>query len=1576
MASYLKAVALIVFFFTLSIFSFAQTSGLSAMPDSLDFGTIPISTSQVMLVNISSSLAHVTILNIYLTGEPGFSIHSMPSLPLGLNFAVSTQIEVAFSPVLESSVAGILHVATSTGLELEVGLRGAGFRIPMFHMLPDYDFGEVIVGNTASTVLDLTLSSPWEAWVGSGEVVAVTITGSADYSLPLVYKNDLVEQVTYPVTLESDDTLHIQINYQPMTPGTAAATLNVAGSDGMIYNNILTGNGMAGGPEIYVNPNSLIIDLYAGTETDGSFIIGNRGDAELDFTIDGSTLPSWINLSPGNGVVANGDSTSINVHINATAVPAGNYSYLIEIISNDPTHASTSLMITVVITNAALLADFHADQLTGHPPLAVQFHDDSISDATAAWSSINSWNWDFENDGVFDSAEQNPLHTYSQPGMYSVRLVVGTDTGLTATKLRTGYIELVNSAPVISVPYPLIPDMVEDTPWGPTNLSHVFSDPDSDPLVLSAKGSAHLSASVSPDGLYIVPAANWFGTETITLTAIDPFGLGVAQPISVTVASVNDAPVVSIPPDLYFIRNSSFNVDFAQYINDPDNPDSEISIQLSAISVPQVVYFAYTPLNMPNIVGQLTAIFTSPSQVDANQVIQIQVSDNAGRLLSFATFNMHVLQHFNPQITLDDIYQFTGQSVGFNDATLGNPDHWLWSFGDGNTSTEQHPVHQYLSSGTFDVSLSLGNSQVPEEDRTILMPGLIHLSGTAVTVDFIPSNWTIQGSPYNLVEDLIIPPDDLVVIEPNVEVNCFGEEPLDIQGSLQANGVTFRSPAGSGLWGGLRFRGSSLREPSSLQNCQLIDAQNPIIIEDSSPLLSNLSVSVSDTTAILNGTAIRLQGQCASQLSGLELVNYQSGIHIETDGTGRDTPVLSNVRIRNSSSAIREVGDPSVAITLVSTAILEDVEISEYDTGLVIQTTEERNSSAPSLTNVRIRNSSSAIRSEKTGIRISGNTAPQLSQILIENASLGLRMENITASYRDTPSLTNVRIRNTSSAIRSVGTGIEIENVPKLNLESVEVDSFALGIKINATQRDASTPSLTNVRIRNTSSSIRYEGKGLQITGSVFALINDLQIDDYMYGLSYQTSQSGRSDLSASLSNVRIRNTSSSIRQLSQGAFFKGLGRFSLNDVEVNDYNEGIRIEADDLRTDTSPSLTNVRIRNSSSSIRTQNTGLYLGAQVRGSLVNSRIENASLGIFVAQGNRTVMENNVIKNCLTGIKAYGEDPLPLKKTILFVETDFLDTHQGMVQAAFDLNGNGPWNIYQNSVFRYPKGIKASFAQVYSHTNIFWTDNGILQPVLQSSSTVLVDYSDIWSPSGVFAGIGNINAHPLFANTDAGNFQLLRDSPCIDAGGPSAGTDSDGSIADQGAIPYLHRAAAIVTPRFVVVGTSVTFQNNSLGHDYPDTQISWDIGNDGSVESASRDFGFVFNTPGVYSLGLTMQSGSLTDYVIYPAFIVVSSQALLAPQNPTLSVNGSDIAFLWDPVSQSVEGLPVDVQFYIVYKADKPDGFYAFSSFVVAPQTSWTDFGAALNERAFYLVLGFAGSRADLLEYITEHPQLRK
>ncbi len=45
-------------------------------------------------------------------------------------------------------------------------------------------------------------------------------------------------------------------------------------------------------------------------------------------------------------------------------------------------------------------------------------------------------------------------------------------------------------------------------------------------------------------------------------------------------------------------------------------------------------------------------------------------------------------------------------AVQFTDTSTGNPTAWLWDFGDGNTSTEQHPVHTYTAADTYMVSLT------------------------------------------------------------------------------------------------------------------------------------------------------------------------------------------------------------------------------------------------------------------------------------------------------------------------------------------------------------------------------------------------------------------------------------------------------------------------------------------------------------------------------------------------------------------------------------------------------------------------------------------------------------------------------------------------------------------------------------------------------------------------------------------------------------------------------------------------------------------------------------------------------
>jgi PKD repeat protein len=78
------------------------------------------------------------------------------------------------------------------------------------------------------------------------------------------------------------------------------------------------------------------------------------------------------------------------------------------------------------------VAAFSATPTTGAAPLQVSFTDASTNLPT-------SWAWDFDNNGSVDSTAQNPVHTYPNPGTYSVRLTVSNGAG-TDDELKTGYV--------------------------------------------------------------------------------------------------------------------------------------------------------------------------------------------------------------------------------------------------------------------------------------------------------------------------------------------------------------------------------------------------------------------------------------------------------------------------------------------------------------------------------------------------------------------------------------------------------------------------------------------------------------------------------------------------------------------------------------------------------------------------------------------------------------------------------------------------------------------------------------------------------------------------------------------------------------------------------------------------------------------------------------------------------------------------------------------------------------------------------------------------------------------------------
>lgn len=84
----------------------------------------------------------------------------------------------------------------------------------------------------------------------------------------------------------------------------------------------------------------------------------------------------------------------------------------------------------------------------------------------------------------------------------------------------------------------------------------------------------------------------------------------------------------------------------------------------------------------------------------------------------------------------------------FTDTSTGNPDTWMWDFGDGTTSTEQNPTHSYSEPGQFTVTLQVsvtgGYTSTTQQQVTVqTLPGPVrHITGTpglnAVSLSWLP----------------------------------------------------------------------------------------------------------------------------------------------------------------------------------------------------------------------------------------------------------------------------------------------------------------------------------------------------------------------------------------------------------------------------------------------------------------------------------------------------------------------------------------------------------------------------------------------------------------------------------------------------------------------------------------------------------------------------------------------------------------------------------------------------------------------------------------------------------------------
>ena len=120
-------------------------------------------------------------------------------------------------------------------------------------------------------------------------------------------------------------------------------------------------------------------------------------------------------------------------------------------------------------------ADLGAFPITGPAPLKVSFSDLSMGQPT-------SWAWDFGDGG--SSTDQDPMHTYGQPGSYTVTLTVADDAGFEDTLVEPDYITV--TAPAAPVAHfsaeprsgrsPLTVAFEDWSAGGPTSWTWDFGD--------------------------------------------------------------------------------------------------------------------------------------------------------------------------------------------------------------------------------------------------------------------------------------------------------------------------------------------------------------------------------------------------------------------------------------------------------------------------------------------------------------------------------------------------------------------------------------------------------------------------------------------------------------------------------------------------------------------------------------------------------------------------------------------------------------------------------------------------------------------------------------------------------------------------------------------------------------------------------------------------------------------------------------------------------------------------------------------------------------------------------------------
>ena len=364
-------------------------------------------------------------------------------------------------------------------------------------------------------------------------------------------------------------------------------------------------------------------------------------------------------------------------------------------------------------------ADFLANPLCfGNP---TNFQD---STKLIGVGTITGWNWDF-GDGT-TSTLQNPNHTYAAPGVYTVTLTATTDHNCTDQIIKN--IEIYQ-LPVSGYAFAneCFNEDIQFTQGASANSSQFNWD----------FGDGSFSTQLNPLHQYAQPGD--YQVKLVVTTAIG----GCKDSITQTVTAY------PLPVPVYTAANECVNAQV--------NFNNQ-----SSILAPGVI----TNYNWSFGDGN-TSTQQSPSNLYANDGVynvKLVMTSNHGCIDSIShlvtVWPLPVVDFSPTEVCLNFDTQFSDLTSISSTNSNNNITSWSWNFDDGTTSTDQHPVHAYGTSGLYQVTLqatSNNGCQASATKGVYVFPNpTVSFTGTDLTgcspvcfglnsTSFIDNSHTIQN---------------------------------------------------------------------------------------------------------------------------------------------------------------------------------------------------------------------------------------------------------------------------------------------------------------------------------------------------------------------------------------------------------------------------------------------------------------------------------------------------------------------------------------------------------------------------------------------------------------------------------------------------------------------------------------------------------------------------------------------------------------------------------------------------------------------------------------------------------------